>query len=262
MKRNGTLIKISIVLFVLVFIVSFAQIIMTRLQYKQADETYDKIREKYLETLPTDDATDDVAESESTDTESLRQNFLPIRVDFNTLLRDNEDVVGWIYAEGTPINYPVVQSSDNNYYLRRDMNGEYLVSGTIFLDYRCGSPGENRNHLIYGHNMKNETMFGTLVKYKDEAYYKAHPELYYLTPKAEYKIRLVAGLVVSNNEIIYKSDPSDDEMKAFLNTAMAKSTFVSGEVFEDEDILVTLSTCSYEFDSARYVLLGKLIAIE
>ena len=83
-------------------------------------------------------------------------------VDFSLLKQENEDIVGWIYCEGTPISYPVVQSGDNQYYLHRLINGEYNIAGSIFMDYRNNAELEDNNTIIYGHNMKNNTMFGYL----------------------------------------------------------------------------------------------------
>lgn len=263
MKGKSKLKNIILAVGLLVFVISAIQIAVTCLQYREADETYEKIQEKYMDTVPEQPPeTEGATIPAATETETVPTETLPIQVDFDTLLQDNGDVVGWIYSEGTPINYPVVQASDNSYYLRRDMNGNYLVSGTVFLDYRCGLPGEDRNYVIFGHNMKNETMFGTLVKYKDSSYYAAHPVLYYLTPDVGYKIELYAGLVVSTDEVIYRVDLSEEEMSAFLEKAKEKSTFTSETVIEENDNLVTLSTCSYEFDGARYVLIGKLVPIE
>ena len=87
---------------------------------------------------------------------------LPLSVDFSALKQENEDIIGWIYSENTPINYPVVQSDDNEYYLRRLTNGEYNIAGSIFMDYRNSASLEDNNTIIYGHNMKNNTMFGSL----------------------------------------------------------------------------------------------------
>lgn len=264
MKGNRKLQIILLIICSLVFVFSAVQIAATYLQYREADKTYEKIQERYVDTLPKQPEPPETEETdpESTDAELIPPETLPIQVDFDALLRDNGDVVGWIYSEGTPINYPVVQAADNNYYLRRDLNGKYLVSGTVFLDYRCGLPGENRNYVLFGHNMKNATMFGTFVKYKESSYYEEHPVLYYLTPDGEYRIELYAGLVVSTDEMIYKIDASETEMKEFLAEARERSTFSSEVDIDENDIIVTLSTCSYEFDGARYVLIGRLIRIE
>lgn len=89
-----------------------------------------------------------------------------MEINFDILKSKNKDIVAWIYSEGTQINYPIVQSKDNDYYLRRLLDGTYNQGGTIFMDYRNNKNFEDYNTIIYGHNMKNNTMFGTLINYK------------------------------------------------------------------------------------------------
>ena len=179
---------------------------------------------------------------------------VPISIDFDALKHENSDIIGWIYCPDTPINYPVVKGKDNNQYLRADLKGNYLISGTIFADYRNGEIGEDPNYIVYGHNMKNSTMFGTLVKYKEQSYYEAHPVLYFLTPENNYIIELCAGAVVKRDADIYQTTPMENTVSNIID----KSTFNSNIEIAEGDKIITLSTCSYEFDNARYVLIGKL----
>lgn len=186
---------------------------------------------------------------------------VPIQVDFEMLQQENADIIAWIYCPDTPIHYPVVQGEDNSYYLRRLLDGEYNTNGTLFLDYRNSSDFGNFNSIIYGHHMKNGAMFGTLVKYKEQGYYDAHPFLYLLTPEQNYKVELIAGYVTSSDSELYSLADTQEEMAALLETATEKSTFVSETMADADDFLLTLSTCSYEYDNARYVVIGKLTKI-
>lgn len=102
--------------------------------------------------------------------------------------------------------------------------------------------------------MKNSTMFGTLVKYKDQTYYDSHPILYFLTPERNYIIELIAGAVVKRDSDIYQTAPTDNT----IADIMAKSTFNSAVEIGNGENIITLSTCSYEFNNARYVVIGKL----
>ena len=100
---------------------------------------------------PTLDLTsDDIAE-----TTEASEADIPISVDFEKLTAEYPDIVGWLYCEGTPINYPVVQSKDNLRYLRRLPDGSYNAAGSLFADYRCKEVAASGNYIIYGHNMKN-----------------------------------------------------------------------------------------------------------
>lgn len=177
-----------------------------------------------------------------------------IAIDFEQLLAQYPNAVGWLYCEGTPINYPVMQSDDNDYYLRRLPDGTYNTAGSLFADYRCGKIGETNNFIIYGHNMKNGTMFSSLTKYKSQSYYDEHPVLYLYTPVGDYRIELIAGFVSRPTGEVYNTDQTYEQMLKYCSL----STFRSGAMLCDESVYITLSTCSYEYENARYVVIGSL----
>ena len=182
----------------------------------------------------------------------------PITVDFDSLIEQNGDVVGWLFCENTPINYPVLQSTDNNYYLRKMINKKYNIAGSIFMDYRSQSDMSSLNTIVYGHNMKNDTMFGTFTEYKKQSYYDEHPLLWFLTPEHNYKIELIAGYVTSSTSDVYKVFHIKDDLDNHIKASIKKSTFVSGVNIAEVDNIITLSTCSYEYSTARYVLIGNV----
>lgn len=282
---KGKIIRYSLicVLFV-VMIVSGYMALTTYMDLRKADTVYEKLQHDFVEIIPeeeltvavegesgdetpetsgSEELTEDSEPSESADTEpEPKPEPVKIKVNFDALHRENKDIVGWIYCEGTPLSYPVLQSDDNETYLRADIYKNYLVSGTIFVDFRCDSIGEDRNYIIYGHHMKNRTMFGSLHDYKDQSYYDAHPTISYLTPNGNYTIQVVAGGVIDMNDIIYHPNPKEAEFEAYLENLLRNSTFDSGLTFEKEDKLVTLTTCSYDFEGARCVVVGKLIPNE
>ena len=159
------------------------------------------------------------------------------------------------------VNYPVVQTKDNDYYLHKDLDGNYLRSGTVFVDYRNKAVGEDQNYVIYGHDMRNDSMFGTWDNYKEQSYYDAHPVLYYLTPDGDYRIDLYIGAVVNEGDPIYQINPGEKALEQRLEKLKEKSTFRSSVTLEPGDRVVVLSTCTYEFSTARYVLVGKLVPL-
>lgn len=181
-----------------------------------------------------------------------------ISIDFDRLLEENEDIVGWIYSENTPINYPIVQSDDNDYYLRRMLDGTYNINGTIFMDSRNNPNLTDRNTIIYGHNIKNGAMFGTLKKYMDQDYYDKHPVIYYLRPDQSYEIQLVAGYVTEAWSDTYNIPQTLEEQKKLSEDMTSQSVFKSNISFGEGDKIITLSTCAYDFDGARYVVVGRL----
>lgn len=192
------------------------------------------------------------------DEHRLPRETAPIAVDFEALLETNEDVVGWLYCEDTPINLPLVQAEDNDYYLHRLMDGTYNSAGTLFVDCRNAGDFSDKNTIIYGHNMKNKEMFGTLSNYREQSYYEAHPIMWLLTPEESFQVELIAGYVAPYNAEIYSFGLAEGDVSALVEKSIKQSTFQSGFQASQADRYVTLSTCSYEYDNARYVLLGCL----
>lgn len=187
---------------------------------------------------------------------------VPLSIDFDILQSENPDIIAWIYSEGTPINYPVVQGKDNQYYLKRLTDLTYNSSGTLFMDFRNSSDFSDRNSVIYGHNMKNKSMFGSLVEYKQQDYYDEHPYLWLLTKERAYRIDLIAGFVTASDSDSYCVFETKAELDAYISRAVGRSTFSSDADTGNTDRIVTLSTCSYENNTARYVVIGKLVPIE
>lgn len=179
-----------------------------------------------------------------------------IDVDFEKLVLKYPDAVGWIYFEGTGINYPVVQAKDNAYYLARFPDGTANSSGSIFADYRNASPEVDENYIIYGHNMKNDTMFGLLNEYKNQSFYNEHPYFYFLTPDKTYKVDVVAGCDVETNSQVYKIDFDDGELAGLMDYVAQKTAFVPKKSYKKGDRIITLSTCSNVSDESRYVIMG------
>jgi sortase B len=186
----------------------------------------------------------------------------PVVVDFEKLWIQNEDIVAWLYLPDTVISYPIAQSDDNDYYLKRLLDGSYNDAGTLFVDCRNSGDFSDWNTLVYGHNMKNKTMFGTLVSYKEQEYYDEHPYMYLMTPDASYKLELVAGYITNTESDVYDFPETQQERDELLDLVRSKSTFKSDVQVQEDDRLVTLSTCSYEYEDARFVVVGVLRQLE
>ncbi len=254
-----------------VFLFSGWKVISTLSEYRQSEESYEALAQEYIiskveipvgepMTLP-QDTDSPMTLTPETDSPKIDEPLetAPITVDFDALLGECPDVVGWIYCPDTPIHYPIVQAGDNNYYLRRLLDGSYNISGSIFMDYRCASDFSDWNSIVYGHNMNNDAMFGTLQNYREQEYYDAHPVLYLLTPTQDYKIVVVGGYTVSSTDATTYAIPESQEKRDLLLEKALHHTELQTDVkVADNERFITLSTCAYEYDGARYVLIGVL----
>ncbi len=183
-------------------------------------------------------------------------------VDHEKLAQMNGDYRCWIYAPGTQIDYPIVQCEDNSYYLKRMFNRERNSAGTLFIDYRNLPDFQDPNTLIYGHHMRNDSMFGTLTDYARQEYFEAHPFMLVMAEKKVFILEIFAGYVTSDKDHCYDIAISDEEdMQKFLQEAERKSDFNSGVAVQTTEQLVTLSTCAYAFEDARYILIGRIVPV-
>lgn len=190
------------------------------------------------------------------------EEYAPIVIDFEKLLAQSNDIVGWLYCPDTPINYPIAQSWDNEYYVERLLDGSWNAGGTLFLDCKNARDFTEFHSIVYGHNMVNGSMFGTLDEYYKQEYYEEHPVLYLLTPEQYYRVDLVAGVVNPIDSWMYSLDFTDPQRKAdLIYTWDQLSTFETATEYSVEDRFLTLSTCTYDYESARYLLAGKLTPI-
>lgn len=237
-------------------------------EYKISEDFYEDIAEEFvvIETrakldtsFPTDAPKDGVDPSETETIEVTESKSKPVlSVDFDKLRNKNQDVVAWLYIPDTVINYPVLQGSDNNQYLRTTLEGKRQTAGSIFIDYRNDKAFSDYNTIVYGHNMKNKSMFGTLSSYEKQSYYEKHPVIYLATPEKTYEIELVAGFKTTTESEIYMRPNDFEETKALYATAKNKSSFKADSEIQEGDRLITLSTCANGEDNNRYVVVGKI----
>ncbi|EFV00673.1 sortase, SrtB family [Pseudoramibacter alactolyticus ATCC 23263] len=197
----------------------------------------------------------------STYTKKSDNTKVPISVDFDALKKQNPDVIGWLYCKDTPINYPVVKGADNSEYLHKLFDGTHNAAGTLFADYRSKGDFSDPNTIIYGHAMKNGSMFGMLAHYKKGDYYKAHPFMWLLTPNGNYRLDLIAGFSTASDNMIYSAMDSG-QVQAAIYQAKKKSTFASTVDTSQVTRIVTLSTCAYEYEEARYVVLTVPVRVD
>lgn len=215
-------------------------------EYRRGTKEYDETADAYVQ-----DSGDD---SSSGGTAAGDESVCPITVDFDSLRKENEDVVGWIYCADTQVNYPVLQGENNDQYLHHMINGEYNSSGSIFMDSGCKPDLSDINTIIYGHHMKNGSMFAMLHQYVDQSYYDDHKVMWYLTPQHTYRLDVIAGYVGESKSVAYSNFTTQKELDSYLEFARSASTFTPDAFPADIKHIFILSTCAYEHENARYVV--------
>ncbi len=184
--------------------------------------------------------------------------YKSINFNFKALLKLCEDGVGYIYQDDTVVSYPILQAEDNDKYLRHLMNGEYNVAGSLFVDYAFEEGLNSRYSIIYGHNMDDGSMFGTLTKYKDEEYYKEHPEFQIFVGDRGYVYYVYAAAQVPIDSFVFNyNEMTDEEFLEFMAEAKELTDYeidIPVKITEHSHV-VLLSTCiEYPRDyNYRYV---------
>ncbi len=240
-----------------VFLFSAWKLVDIFQDYKEAEDFYDHTAGSYV--------------SETEDTEpsdpQLPKEKPPIEVDFSELVDINEDVFAWIYMEDTVVNYPVLQGENNLYYLDKTYWKKYLASGSIYLDSDNERDMSDAHSIIYGHNMKNHTMFGDLSDFRDAEYLKEHPYV---------DLFLVDGTWLRYEIFsLYRAHVDDGTFRAPLNKASNFEPFLDlvteQNMHADADLelpeilagdkVLTLSTCTEDSsDTDRFVVHAVLVS--
>lgn len=174
------------------------------------------------------------------------------------LKEDYPDAVGWVTVPGTDVDYPFVQGKNNSYYLRRGIDGKYLYAGVPFLDYRCEPDFSGQNSILFGHNLRNGTMFGTLTRFKDPDFFAEHRYFYVFLEHDTICAEIIACLVVTPNQAPYVFEPdiADDFAEHCMQDARQSA---EGLAFSETDRFITLATCDYERNNGRVILIGRII---
>lgn len=185
-----------------------------------------------------------------------------MRRQFEKLHKVNEDIVGWVSVEGTKLHNPILQAEDNDYYLNRNFTRESSRAGSVFMDFRNDIQDMSQNTVLYGHAMRNDTMFGSLKKFGEQDYADAHPIIYVDTLYDGYDIEVFAAYETTIDFYYIETDfQTNEEFSEFLGEVEARSLIDMPVEVGPEDRIVTLSTCNNSVNSKdkRYVVQGKLV---
>ena len=220
--------NILLIICIFIFCISTWKLYGYYRSYKKAKDTYSKIAKENVK----------ISKNER-------------KIDFKKLKSQNQDIAGWIYIRGTTIDYPIVQGKDNEEYLHQDFNKKKSSSGTIFLDNNCKKDFTSDNNIIYGHHMKNGTMFAQLLKFREKSFLKKHNEIMIFTPDRTILLKVISAYAQKAQNKIPVTFANDKQKKAYIKKieSMSEQTIKTSRI--NDSHIYTFVTCSYEGEDNR-----------
>lgn len=220
--------NILLIICIFIFCISTWKLYGYYRSYKKAKDTYSKIAKENVK----------ISKNER-------------KIDFKKLKSQNQDIAGWIYIRGTTIDYPIVQGKDNEEYLHQDFNKKKSSSGTIFLDNNCKKDFTSDNNIIYGHHMKNGTMFAQLLKFREKSFLKKHNEIMIFTPDRTIHLKVISAYAQKAQNKIPVTFANDKQKKAYIKKieSMSEQTIKTSRI--NDSHIYTFVICSYEGEDNR-----------
>lgn len=242
-------------LLALVFIITGVWIMVSDYRQKVMDQQeYERLAREAQQTTAAPIVTEPETEAETEpETEPETEAYVS-PIDFEMLAETNPDIVGWVTIPDTKIDYPIVYTDNNDTYLHTSFEGEESVTGAIYLDCDSEPDFSGWHNIIYGHNMKNGSMFKDIVKYKQEDYFNEHQDIFIYLPDREIHLKAAAALYTDAAPIKRKTKFQDEDALTFYMDEMTKGCKFRKVPEAPVKQLYSFITCSYEFDNARTIL--------
>ena len=268
-KKSDLTYNILLVIFALIFIGSAAYLFQYYYASHKSEKKVDELQELIVE-----DDTPAGTEADGTPVKPAEPEFVEIngvrlQKKYEKIYERNNHFIGWLEIKGTKVNYPVVQTpEDEEYYLRRDFDGEKSTAGTLFADTSSDIEKPSDNILIYGHNMKAGTMFHDILQYDSEDFYKEHKYIQFNTIYGDGTYEVIAAFREEIREVDYGGfkyyqffdAQTEEEFTDYVSNCQARTNYQTDRTAKYGDKLITLSTCSYHADEGRYVVVAVKIS--
>lgn len=225
------------------------------LEYKEGTDEYDELKKYVEKELP------DTPYNEGTSAEGEEGEVREQRIAFEELKAQNEDVIGWIEIPDTEISYPLMQGDDDQYYLKHTFSGNKNSAGSIFVEFQNKPDLSDRHTIIYGHNMKNGSMFGGLKEYRNASYLVEHPMIYIDLEDGTHSYQIFSCYETPADSDTYTigfATQPDGQYERFVQTIKGRSAYDTGIEVSKNDRVITLSTCT-KSGVNRFVVHAKKI---
>ena len=259
-RTKGTIKKLIMIILFIICITCLIYIIQNISYSKQNKEIYSKLH-KHIENKPE-------TEQENVNNEEQEEKNGLIET-IKELKQENEDIKGWIQIENTNINYPLLQTTNNDYYLTHNYKKEKNKYGSICINSNCNINNENSNVIIYGHKMmQDDQMFGDLHKYKKESFYKEHPIIKIITEEREREYEII---YVFKSRIYYQDETNvfryynyknfkdENEFNEYIKNCQKAQLYNIGKIAKYGEQLISLVTCEYSQENGRMVVVARRI---
>ena len=261
MKKN--IYKIILGFCLVIIVVASVNIYLLTREYQKGINEYKQL-EKYVEVVKEPEAQLPSQQDQALEEETA-ESVIPVslEIDFDQLREINDDIVGWLYYEPLDLSYPIVRGDDNEYYTHYTFENEKVSSGAIFMDFLNRKDFSDYNTIIYGHNMRNGTMFGSLKKLmNDTSIVEEDPYFYVFTEDKAFMYE-IASLYITNVESeTYNLIASEEDQQDYIEYIQKVSSWYWDKEITSADKIVTLSTCHGLHSDNRTVVQGVLIASE
>ena len=250
--------QLVFVCFAIMFLVGTFLYVGTAISHRQAEKSVEAVRLVTFRAAEAGSPDESGMQGSNTIEEEAGQTTGSI--DFAALRKINPEICAWLSAEGTKIDYPVLHTDDNDYYMNHLVDGQYNEYGSLFVDFRNNSDFSDKNTLIFGHRiLQDGSMFGTLLQYMSQTYYDNHPAMMLYTPEGNYRVDIISGTEEGiDGEFVRLAFSSDEDFLDYVSAFRERSFFISDVELSPEDRIVSLCTCGYDQYGVRFLVIGKL----
>ena len=268
-KKKRILYNVCLVVLIVIFIGSAGYLASYFLQSRKSESQFDTLKSMIDEPVQADEIVYVATEGDAEPgLEFVSIDGTLVQKRFASIYQKNHDFVGWLSIEDTHIDYPVMQTmEDEEYYIHRDFYGDYSAAGTLFADTESNIQKPSDNILIYGHNMKTGKMFHDLLKYENEDFYKSHRYIQFDTiyGNASYEVIAAFRTEILDEESegfkYYRFFDAEDEadFHRFVSNCKGLTSYTIDTDASYGDSLITLSTCAYHTENGRFVVVAKKV---